>query len=102
MSLSFRGSADKPERDVGHNTLAASIRVLLGGASTKLLGTIMGMSAAEPEEEEPDEELWFTSMDDFKPVCHMLHRGKFMTAYFACANRTGQHFVLKKYDKREL
>jgi hypothetical protein len=24
-----------------------------------------------------------------------------MTAYFACANKTGQHFLLKKYDKRE-
>jgi hypothetical protein len=28
-------------------------------------------------------------------------RGRYMTAYFACANKTGQHFLLKKYDKRE-
>ena len=24
-----------------------------------------------------------------------------MTAYFACAIKTGQHFLLKKFDKRE-
>jgi hypothetical protein len=28
-------------------------------------------------------------------------RGRYMTAYFACANKTGQHFLLKKYDKRK-
>jgi hypothetical protein len=40
-------------------------------------------------------------LDDFKPICHMLHRGRHMVAYFACANKTGQHFLLKKFDKRE-
>jgi len=47
------------------------------------------------------EELWFTGLDDFKPICHMLHRGRYMSAYFACANKTGQHFLLKKFDKRK-
>lgn len=59
-------------------------------------GAASGATAAAAE---PDE-LWFTGLDDFKPICHMLHRGRTMTAYFACAHATGQHFLLKKYDKR--
>ncbi len=47
------------------------------------------------------DDLWFTSLDDFKPLCHMLHRGRYVTSYFACAHKTGQHFLLKKYEKRE-
>lgn len=25
-------------------------------------------------DKEAEQELWFTSLDDFKPICHMLHR----------------------------
>ena len=35
------------------------------------------------------------------PLLPAAARGRYMTAYFACANKTGQHFLLKKYDKRE-
>jgi len=44
---------------------------------------------------------WFTGVDDFKPICHQLHRGRYHVAYFACAKTNGVHYLLKKYDKRE-
>jgi hypothetical protein len=84
--------------------MSATLKGLFGGASSKLLGSIMGRGSGSnksDESAEEQEELWFTSLDDFKPICHMLHRGRYMTAYFACANKTGQHFLLKKFDKRE-
>lgn len=65
------------------------------------MGRSSGGSSKSDKSAEEQEELWFTSLDDFKPICHMLHRGRYMTAYFACANKTGQHFLLKKFDKRE-
>lgn len=83
--------------------MSATLKGLFGGASSKLLGSIMGRASGSSKsdaEAEEQEELWFTSLDDFKPICHMLHRGRYMTAYFACANKTGQHFLLKKFDKR--
>eukprot|EP00879_Flechtneria_rotunda_P024243 GHRR01025691.1.p1 GENE.GHRR01025691.1~~GHRR01025691.1.p1 ORF type:complete len:296 (+),score=91.27 GHRR01025691.1:419-1306(+) len=85
------------------STLSTSLKGLLGEASAKILGSIIGLSPAIDDipAEEQQEDLWFTGLDDFKPICHMLHRGRYMTAYFACANKTGQHFLLKKYDKRE-
>jgi hypothetical protein len=59
----------------GSVTFTASLRGLLGGASSKLLGSLMGRaSSSSKAEEEEEEELWFTSLDDFKPICHMLHR----------------------------
>lgn len=84
--------------------MSATLKGLFGGASLRLLGSIMGRSSGSSKSEqsaEEQEELWFTSLDDFKPICHMLHRGRYMVAYFACANKTGQHFLLKKFDKRE-
>lgn len=85
---------------------SASLKGFLGGASSRLLGSLMGRAAAnnsaDAEAEQEQDDLWFTSLDDFKPICHMLHKGKYMSAYFACANRTGQHFLLKKFDKREI
>jgi hypothetical protein len=67
---------------------------LLGGSNG---GRGAGGSSGEGEAEA----LWFTGLEDFKPLCHMVHRGHVMTAWFAQANKTGQHFVLKKYDKSE-
>ncbi|KAF6262064.1 hypothetical protein COO60DRAFT_1699492 [Scenedesmus sp. NREL 46B-D3] len=88
----------------GSVTFASSLRGLLGGASSRLLGSLMGRGSASSRADagEEAEALWFTSLDDFKPICHMLHRGRYMTAYFACANKTGQHFLLKKYDKHKM
>lgn len=44
-------------------------------------------------------------MPELTAACLLLlpaaARGRYMTAYFACANKTGQHFLLKKYDKRK-
>eukprot|EP00879_Flechtneria_rotunda_P028221 GHRR01030310.1.p1 GENE.GHRR01030310.1~~GHRR01030310.1.p1 ORF type:complete len:256 (+),score=66.20 GHRR01030310.1:1141-1908(+) len=86
------------------STLSTSLKGLLGEASAKILGSIIGLSPAIDDipAEEQQEDLWFTGLDDFKPICHMLHRGRYMTAYFACANKTGQHFLLKKYDKHKM
>lgn len=84
--------------------MSATLKGLLGGASSKIFGSIIGRNSGSSKSDDAgadQEELWFTSLDDFKPICHMLHRGRFMTAYFACANKTGQHFLLKKYDKRK-
>jgi hypothetical protein len=61
----------------GSVPFASSLRGLLGGASSRLLGSLMGRSSSSSKgdaEEEEEEELWFTSLDDFKPICHMLHR----------------------------
>lgn len=90
----------------GPSFLKGGLRGLLSGASSALLGSLLGASLGrrggeESAEEEGVQDLWFTSLDDFKPLCHMVHRGHIMTAWFAQANKTGQHFVLKKYDKRE-
>ncbi|WIA20932.1 hypothetical protein OEZ85_005274 [Tetradesmus obliquus] len=97
------GAAAKGAEHVGSATFASGLRGLLGGASSRLLGSLMGRasSSSKADADEEEEELWFTSLDDFKPICHMLHRGRYMTAYFACANKTGQHFLLKKYDKHK-
>jgi len=94
----------------GTGSFAAGLRGLLGGASSRLFGSLLGASlggarsgeGAEGEDEEASRDLWFTQLEDFKPLCHMLHRGHVMTAWFAQANRTGHHFVLKKFDKSEL
>eukprot|EP00775_Hariotina_reticulata_P006582 gene6582-6810_t len=64
-------------------------------------GTVKGVWGHDLDKE-AEQELWFTSLDDFKPICHMLHRGRYMTAYFACAIKTGQHFLLKKFDKHKM
>jgi hypothetical protein len=87
-------------------SFAASLRGLLGGASSRLFGSLLGASMggrqeAQQQEEEGGRDLWFTRLEDFKPLCHMLHRGHAMTGWFAQANKTGHHYVLKKYDKRE-
>lgn len=101
-----RPQSEGPSRSqsiVAPSGMSATLKGLLGGASSKLLGSIMGRGSGSGKSEasaEEQEELWFTSLDDFKPICHMLHRGRYMTAYFACANKTGQHFLLKKFDKR--
>jgi hypothetical protein len=50
-------------------------------------------------EEDAERGFWYTSMEQFKPLHHKLHRGKHMTAYFACSVITGEHFVLKAYPK---
>ena len=50
---------------------------------------------------EGEEEEWFTGLEQFKPLCHMLHRGHAMQAWFAQSLVSGRHFVLKKYDKSE-
>lgn len=87
------------------SSFAASLRGLLGGASSRLLGGLLGSSATgrsgAAATEEGAGDAWFTSLDDFRPLCHMLHRGAVMTAWFAQAVATGHHFVLKEYDKRE-
>ena len=46
-----------------------------------------------------EEPLWFTSLADFKPLTYMYHRGRFCSCFFACAHRTGEHYVLKRYEK---
>jgi hypothetical protein len=68
----LRRGAEHP----GSVTFASSLRGLLGGASSRLLGSLMGRasSSSKGDAEEEVEELWFTSLDDFKPICHMLHR----------------------------
>lgn len=43
--------------------------------------------------------LWFTSLDDFKPITFMYYRGRYMCSFFACSIRTGEHFILKKYER---
>lgn len=84
--------------------MSATLKGLLGGASSRIFGGTMGRNSSSSKSDDTapqQEELWFTGLDDFKPICHMLHRGRYMSAYFACANKTGQHFLLKKYDKRK-
>lgn len=101
-----RAQSEAPSRSqsVTASGMSATLKGLFGGASSRLLGSIMGRSSGHSsksdQSSEEAEELWFTSLDDFKPICHMLHRGRYMAAYFACANKTGQHFLLKKFDKR--
>jgi hypothetical protein len=43
-----------------------------------------------------------SGLEDFKPLCHQLHKGRYMSAFFACAHCNGKNYLLKKYDKREL
>lgn len=71
LSLLCRGA-----EHVGSATFASGLRGLLGGASSRLLGSLMGRasSSSKADADEEEEELWFTSLDDFKPICHMLHR----------------------------
>lgn len=103
-----RAQSEAPSRSqsVTASGMSATLKGLFGGASSRLLGSIMGRtsghSSKSDQSSDEAEELWFTSLDDFKPICHMLHRGRYMAAYFACANKTGQHFLLKKFDKRGL
>jgi len=72
-------------------------RTSLGGAAGA--ASMGGTAGADAQAE--DTELWFTCMDDFKPVVHTLHHGKYCETCFVCCNATGQHFLLKKYNKRE-
>lgn len=77
----------------------------IGGASSKLFNKMLGRPEAldsTHEAKATSQVLWFASLEDFKPIVHILHRGRYMTASFACARATGQHFVLKKYDKRKM
>jgi hypothetical protein len=57
--------------------------------------------ALPQEEEQPQEEgpLWFTSLEEFKPLQYAFHSGRYVLVYFACCKRTGEHFVLKRFDK---
>ena len=101
-----RAQSEAPSRSqsVAASGMSATLKGLLGGASSRIFGGIIGRNSGSSKSDDAateQEELWFTSLDDFKPICHMLHRGRYMMAYFACANKTGQHFLLKKYDKRK-
>jgi hypothetical protein len=53
------------------------------------------------QEEVAQAPLWFTTISDFKPLEYGFHGGRFMLAQFACSLRTGEHFVMKRYRKRE-
>jgi hypothetical protein len=50
----------------------------------------------QQQEEGP---LWFTSLEEFKPLEYAFHSGRYVTAFFACRKVTGEHFVLKRFDK---
>lgn len=60
------------------------------------------LSEDEKSEEEVDEgPLWFTSLSDFKPLTFKYLTGRYSSAYFACAIKTGEHYILKQFEKGE-
>ncbi len=60
------------------------------------------MTSKTDLEEAPEEEITrFTSLDQFRPLSYRYHLGPFSESWFACADRTGEHLILKIYSKGE-
>ncbi len=55
--------------------------------------------AWDDEDEEDDGRLWFTSLNDFKPLTFKYLTGRYSSAFFACSVKTGQHYILKQFEK---
>lgn len=53
----------------------------------------------EEDEGQDDVRIWYTSLDEFRPLNQRFHTGKFMESYYAKSIKTGQHLVVKKYIK---
>ena len=53
----------------------------------------------EVDEEQADVRVWYTSLEEFRPLNQCFHTGKFMECYYAKSIKTGQHLVVKKYTK---
>lgn len=49
-----------------------------------------------------ESKLWYTSLNDFKPLTFKYLSGRYSSAYFACSVKTGQHYILKKFEKGAL
>ncbi|KXZ51578.1 hypothetical protein GPECTOR_12g541 [Gonium pectorale] len=58
--------------------------------------------AFDNEEDDEDGRLWFTSLNDFKPLTFKYLTGRYSSAYFACSVKTGQHYILKQFEKDKM
>lgn len=45
------------------------------------------------------QEVWFSSLEDFTPLTHMLAKTSDCISFYACGKATGEHTVLKKWEK---
>lgn len=65
----------------------------------QVLGNLV--TGVKTEDLEDQDDPFFTSLDQFKPIDFMYRHTKSMRMYFACSKKTGRYYVLKKYPKGE-
>ncbi|GLI59304.1 hypothetical protein VaNZ11_001157 [Volvox africanus] len=81
-----------------------SVIDILGHSSKKVLAKLMNHEFDQMDEDDVgvDGKLWFTSLNDFKPLTFKYLSGRYSSAFFACSVKTGQHYILKKFDKGKM
>ncbi|GFR45653.1 hypothetical protein Agub_g7064 [Astrephomene gubernaculifera] len=82
-----------------------SVIDILGHSSKKVLAKLMHHEYeedADAEEEGEEGRLWFTSLADFKPLTFKYLSGRYSSAFFACSVKTGQHYILKQFEKEKM
>ncbi|KAG2448738.1 hypothetical protein HYH02_006092 [Chlamydomonas schloesseri] len=82
-----------------------SVIDILGHTSKRVFAKLVNQEFLDDDksEEEVDEgPLWFTSLSDFKPLTFKYLTGRYSSAYFACAIKTGEHYILKQFEKEKM
>ncbi|KAG2498335.1 hypothetical protein HYH03_003595 [Edaphochlamys debaryana] len=81
-----------------------SVIDILGHSSKRFVAKLMNQNFEDEPEDEPEPEgpLWFTSLADFKPLTFKYLTGRFTHAYFACSVKTGEHYILKQFEKAKM
>ncbi|GIL46486.1 hypothetical protein Vafri_3454 [Volvox africanus] len=81
-----------------------SVIDILGHSSKKVFAKLMNHEFDQMEEDDMgvDGKLWFTSLNDFKPLTFKYLSGRYSSAFFACSVKTGEHYILKKFEKGKM
>ncbi|KAG2432988.1 hypothetical protein HXX76_008716 [Chlamydomonas incerta] len=82
-----------------------SVIDILGHTSKRVFAKLVNQDFLDDDksEEEVDEgPLWFTALSDFKPLTFKYLTGRYSSAYFACAIKTGEHYILKQFEKDKM
>ncbi|GLC37330.1 hypothetical protein PLESTM_000569200 [Pleodorina starrii] len=93
------------ESGVGRSQRRRSVIDILGHSSKKVFAKLMNQEFEDESEEDElgvEGKLWFTSLSDFKPLTFKYLSGRYSSAFFACSVKTGQHYILKKFEKGKM
>ncbi|PNH03336.1 hypothetical protein TSOC_010613 [Tetrabaena socialis] len=88
----------------GGHSRRRSVIDILGHSSKRVFAKLMNQDFEDEAEEEEEEAgpLWFTSLAEFKPLTFKYRSGRYSSCYFACSVKTGEHYILKQYEKAKM